>query len=153
MDNLPNADKNEFDVSAFQERDTAEMTVAHPTTGQPTSWVITFAGPGHPKTVEHNTRVNREALAEAYARQRAQANGRKVKIPEQTVEEQRAKNIAFVVNRIVGWSPVKINGEVLDFSPEMATKVLGDVRYGKLFQQGFDFLIADDSFMPTSATS
>ena len=41
-----------FDLTDFDSADTADMLVSHPVTGEPTAWVITFAGPGHPKTID-----------------------------------------------------------------------------------------------------
>lgn len=136
-----------FDVTAFQEADTAEMQVRHPVTGELTPWVITFAGPGHAKTVALTATVNRENLAEA----REASRGRNRRMP--STDEVMAKNVRFVVSRMIGWTPVKIGDDVIEFSPDAATKLLSDPSYRVLYKQCFDFLVSDESFLPKSATS
>jgi len=141
-----------FDLNDFDTEDTADMVVLHPATGEPTGWRITFAGPGHPKAVEQSNRLQRKRLREEKSREQAQMNGRKWKAEEKTPEEIRAENVAFVVERILGWTPVRINGEDLPFTPENATRLLLDPKKGKLFTQMLEFLAAEESFTKRSAT-
>ena len=85
-----------LDISVFDSADTADMTVAHPATSEPTNWVITFAGPGHPKTIDLADRRARQHLREEKAKEQARVNGRKWKGDEKTPAEQRAENIEWM---------------------------------------------------------
>lgn len=141
----------EFSMSDFEANDTADMVVV--VNGKPTTWKWTFAGPGHPKTVELNNRLSRERLHEDAEKEQSRVNGRKWKAPQESVDEARARNVAQIVDRLVGWTPVKIDGQMFDFSPENATKLLSDPRKVDLFVQALDFLSATASFTKASASS
>ena len=54
----------DFNLGLLDALDTADLEVCHPATGQPTGWVITFAGPGHPQTVAFNERQLRKRMRE-----------------------------------------------------------------------------------------
>lgn len=142
----------DIDLADFDAADEADMVVRHPVTGDPTTWVITFAGPGHPKTVAQMNRMARERRREEAEKEQARVNGRKWKASDESDDDAKTRNLAWIVERIVRWTPVKINGEALPFSPAAATKLLGDPRKGTLFQQCLDFLVADQTFMKRSAS-
>lgn len=144
---------NDFDLSVFQTSDEAEMVVRHPVTGEPTTWTITFAGPGHPKTREQTDRLARQALRDSQEQERARVNGRKWKGEEKSPDDVRSANVDFVADRIIGWSPIRLNGEEVVFSPESAKRLLGDPKMGGLYQQCLDFLGNESSFLPRSAKS
>jgi hypothetical protein len=141
----------EFSLSDFDSADEADMTVAM--NGSPTTWIWTFAGPGHPKTVELENREARDRLHTERQIEQQRINGKKVKLPEQTVDEIREKNVNWIVSRLLRWSPVRINGEDYPFSPENARALLSDRRKVELFTQALEFLAADASFEKRSATS
>jgi hypothetical protein len=113
--------------------------------------VITFAGPGHPKTIELADHRARQQLREEKAKEQARVNGRKWKAEEKTPADQRAENVEWIADRIVGWSPVRINGEDLPYSRENAIKVLADPKKGWFFRQCLDFLLAEENFMKSFA--
>lgn len=137
-------------LDAFNAADIATMTVMlH---GKPTDWTWSFAGPGHEKTVAYAEKQARDRLAQDRLKEQAQVNGRKWKAPEEDVGEVRSRNVAFILARLVGWSPIVIGGQDFPFSEENARTLLSDP--GKpFFQQALDFLLADDSFTPRSAKS
>lgn len=139
-----------FDAATLEAADTAEMVVLHPANDKPTNWTITFAGPGHPKTIEQSERDSRKRLEEQRRIQQAQINGKKWKADEKSTDELRAENVRFVVERIVGWSPVKVNGVDYPFTVENATKLLANPKQGKLYMQCLNFLGGDDSFFGAS---
>ena len=141
---------DQFDVSDFDSADTAEMPVAHPVTSEPTSWVITFAGPGHVKTIDLANRRARQQLREEKAKEQARVNGRRWKAEDKTPTDQRAENVEWIADRIVGWTPVKINGEDLPYSRENAIKPLTDPKKGWLFRQCLEFLLAEENLMQSS---
>jgi hypothetical protein len=142
-----------FDLADLDAIDTADLEVRHPATGAPTGWVITFAGPGHPQVVALNERTLRKRLREDRDKEQARANGRKWKGEDKSPEEIRVENISFLVDRIVGWTPVNINGQDVPFSREAAMQLLGDPRKGWLFTQALDFVVADDTFTRPLATT
>jgi hypothetical protein len=140
-----------LDLSDFDTADTSDMPVAHPLTGEPTTWIITFAGPGHPKTIDLADRRARQQLRDEKAKEQARVNGRKWKAEDKTPAEQRAENVEWIADRVVGWTPVKINGDDLSYSRENAIKLLADPKKGWLFRQCLEFLLAEENFMPSSA--
>jgi hypothetical protein len=141
-----------FDIDDFATADTAEMVVAHPITGEPTSWRITFAGPGHPKTVKQTDRLARQTMRESRDQEMARVNGRKWKGEERTPDENRRRNAEFFAERMLGWTPVRINGADLPFSEETAVKLLMDPKYLKFYQQVLNFLADERSFTKASAS-
>lgn len=141
----------EFDLDAFDAADTADMAVK--LNGRSTTWIWSFAGPGHPQTVTQSNRLARERLQQERFKEQARVNGKKWSAPDDSVDEVRARNVEWVVERLVGWSPVKIGGETLAFSPDAARKLLSDPRKIDLLAQSMEFLAADDSFTKRSATA
>lgn len=140
-----------FDAGIFEFEDTAEMTVRHPITDQPTTWVWTIAGPGHPVTVEQGTRLSRKVLNENRAKEQAMVNGRKWKGDDREPEEIRRENAETFAERVLGWTEVTINGEPYGYSRENVVKLLMNPRYGRIYTQLLDFLRADENFMKGSA--
>lgn len=140
-----------FDIDQLDAADEATMTVV--ANGALTTWVWTFAGPGHSKTVEQANRMSREALHEKRQKEQAQANGRKWKAPEESVDEVRAKNVNFVVERLIGWTGAKRGGEDFAFSTEAARALLLDPRKGALLVQALEFLGEESSFTQRSVTA
>lgn len=139
----------EFGGDDFDAYDEARMIVR--VGGKPTGWTWIFAGPGHPKTVAQSNRLGRERLAEDAAKEQARVNGKKWKAPDESVDEVRERNIKWVTERLIGWSPVKIAGEMVEFSEDAARRLLSDPRKSDLLVQAIDFLSADMSFTKRSA--
>ncbi|KFL25069.1 hypothetical protein JP74_21290 [Devosia sp. 17-2-E-8] len=140
-----------FSLDDFDAVDTSTMTVM--VNGAPTDWKWTFAGPGHPKAIEQSNRLAREGLAEQRAIQQARANGKKWKASDETPDELRRENVGHVVERLVGWSPVKIDGKDFAFSSENATMLLADPKRVGLLTQALEFLADENSFTRRSATN
>lgn len=140
-----------FSFSDFEDADTANMTVViH---GRLTNWVWTFAGPGHEKTIEQTNRLARENLHAERKIEQQRLNGKKVVLPEESVDDLRTKNVQRIVERLVGWSPVVIDGKDYPFTPENAFSLLIDRKRPSLLIQAMEFLAAEGSFTPRSETS
>jgi hypothetical protein len=139
----------EFSSDDIDALDEAKMVVN--LFGKPTTWVWTFAGPGHPKTVEISDRDARARLSLERERDEARINGRTWVEPEETVAGLRQKNVKTVVDRLLSWSPVKIDGQELPFSVDAATKLLLDPRKVDLYLQAMKFLGGERSFTKASA--
>jgi len=119
--------------------------------GKPTGWIITFAGPGHEKTIAQSNRMAKERLREDREKEAALVNGRKWKPREETVDEFRARNTRFVAERIVDWSPVKMDGKDFPFTIENAVSLFMDPKKSSVLQQCLEFLGDEQSFSPRSA--
>lgn len=143
----------DLDISLFAAEDTADWHVPHPVTGGPTTWVWTFAGPGHPQTVEAANKAIARRLREEKLREQAQVNGRKWTAEDRTPETVRAENVRLVTDRLLGWSPIKINGADFPFSLENATTLLSDPKMGRLFNGAIAFLGDDAAFTKRSAAT
>lgn len=141
----------EFDWSDLDAPDTAKMNVL--INGKASGWEWEFAGPGHPKSVQQDNRIARENLDRRKAQERAQVNGRKWKPDDESVEEVVARNINLIVERLVGWSPVKIDGETYTFSEENARKILADPKKVTILNQCLEFLGDEAVFTKRSATN
>lgn len=141
----------EIDIADIDAADESDMAVI--VGGKPTTWVWTFAGPGHLKTIALSNRLSRERLQREREIERARTNGKQWKPEVETPDEIRAKNVSTVVERLLRWSPARLDGEILPFSSEAATKLLSDPRKIALLLQALEFLGDDKSFIKRAATS
>jgi hypothetical protein len=138
-----------FDIDDLDALDTAEMIVL--SNGRPTDWVWTFAGPGHEKSVAASNAVARERLRMDAAQEQARVNGKKWKAEEETPAEALNRNAGYVVDRLIGWTPVKLGGQDYPFTPDNARKILTDPKKGALMLQALEFLAESASFTKRSA--
>ena len=138
-----------FDLSMLDAESEAEMEVR--IGGKGTGWKLRFAGPGHPKSIQQENRLARENLERRKAQERAQINGKKWKPQDESVEEVVAKNIELIVERLIDWSPVTIDGEPYPFSAENARKVLSDPKKVTILDQCLEFLGDETVFTKRSA--
>jgi hypothetical protein len=143
----------EFDLSAMDARDEAELVIKHPKTLEPTGWTWTLYGPGHAVTTELSNRVAAAALKKAAARRQAQINGRKWKEDEESLEQLRAEQVDGIVTRTKSFSPIKLGNDTIEYSPDAARKLLLDRRKGWLLEQISDYLRDEANFIQPSATS
>lgn len=143
----------DFDLSAVDAQDEAELAIRHPKTLKPTGWVWTFYGPGHAVTTELSNRVASAALKKAAARRQAQINGKKWKEDEESLEQLRAEQVDGIVTRTKSFSPIKLDGKTIEFSPQAAKDLLLDRRKGWLLEQISEYLRDEANFIQPSATS
>jgi hypothetical protein len=144
-----------FDLSELAFIDTADMTVEHPATNEPTEWVITFAGPGHPTSVALQDEIAKRAIRTRQAQQQAQTNGRKWKPEDETPDSNREDNARYYAKRMLSWKPavrLERGAAAMEFSQENARKLLVDPRYVWLYRQITAFLAADAGFIKNSET-
>lgn len=141
-------------VSDIGAAETGEMTVW--LNGRPTSWKWIWAGPGHPRTVAQRERDSRKNLNETADLRQKQLNSRKIKIEPPTPGEDLTDGINKLLDRLLGWKDIKINGKVLEFSTETARAILANpANHGPdgIYLQCWQFLGAADSFTKSSATT
>ena len=138
-----------FSLDAFEASDTGKMQVLD-AAGNPTGWFWEFAGPGHPKTEAINNRFARERLHKQQQIEQAQANGRKWKADQEDPAAVRAKNIADLVERLVGWSAVEIGGKDFPYTAENAIDFLSHPKRIGVLTQAMEFLTSERAFSPRS---
>ena len=140
------------DLSAFIPTDTAVLAILAPGGVTSTGWNVTFAGPGHPKAVAFTEEASRKNLRRQRQIETAQINGRKYKPEEREVDEARRENVAWVVARIVDWTPVKLGpGDPIAFSDGAAFELLLRPEMGWALGQMVEFLADERSFTKGSA--
>jgi hypothetical protein len=144
---------DDFDIGALDALDEGIFKVRHPVTKARTTWEWTFYGPGHAKTIELADKKSRDALRELAEQRQARVNGKEWTEEPQSADQLRAETIASIVARTKTFTPVKINGETIEFSLEAATKLLADRRKSWLFNQIVEYLRDEASFIQPSATS
>lgn len=118
--------------------------------GQPSNWIWTLAGPGHPATVAADDRQAKRQLALQEEQEKARANGRKWKGTGDTLEEVRERNIDYIVARLLRWSDgMTVDGSPFPCTPENARKVLLNPALG-VYEQVNSHLLDEKSFTPRS---
>jgi len=142
-----------FDLGSVPVTDVAHLHVLHPKTTEPTGWIIDLAGPAHPETIAIGNEAVRERAVLEREQATAMARGRKVKLPDLDIEGDRTRTLGRIARRILGWTPVTMNGEAFAFSRDNAIVLLKDPRYAWVGTQILDFLGEDANFIGTSATS
>ncbi|MGS1095879.1 branched-chain amino acid ABC transporter [Aquamicrobium terrae] len=142
----------ELDLSDFDTVDEDVMTVKTKD-GTETTWTWTFAGPGHPKTVEQSNRLAKERLRREKAQEQAVVNGKKWKAEDETPDEALDRNVKLVTDRLLGWSPINLNGTPFPYTVENANLILKDRRKGHILIQALEFLGDEVAFSGRSATT
>lgn len=149
-----------FVLSSLDSLDESQLEISVPLPdGTTTSWLWTFAGPGHPKGIAQTDRVFLMNSKRRAREQQQVLNGRKVKVDAEDFEETHESNVSFVVDRLLGWNDTLENGQPVlggdgapySFTEANARKLLADRRKPKLLQQCIEFILDDASFMPRSA--
>lgn len=141
----------EFDLSDFKALDEGHLNIQ--LNGKLTGWIWTFAGPGHPRSVAYSDRMSRERLHRDRVKEQAQVNGKKWKAPDLNLDEVRAENVNFILERLLSWSAFKLDKEVFPFSTENARNILTNPSFQTLFTQALEFLTDDNSFTKRSETT
>ena len=142
-----------FDIDEVKAMDTAEVAINHPSSGLPTTWIWTLAGPGHPKTVEASNIALREMLRVQKLKDQAQANRKKWTEPDRSPEDVRLENIKSFAMRVLGWTPARIGGADYPYSNENVIELLKNRAYDKLYTQLLEYFTSDESFTKPSATT
>jgi hypothetical protein len=142
-----------FDIDELRSTATDEVAIVHPVSGQPTTWIWTLAGPGHPASIEVANLAARDAPRLQRAREQAVVNRKKWVEPERTPDDLRKDNAESFAKRVLAWTPVKMNGADYPFSHANVVSLLLDASFGKIYLQLLEYFSADDSFTKRSATT
>jgi hypothetical protein len=143
----------DFDLSTMDAQDEGELVIRHPKTLAPVGWTWTFYGPGHQVTIDLSNRVAQAALKRAAARRQAQVNGKKWKEDEESLDQLRAENVDNIVTRTKGFTSIKLDGQLIEYSDDAARQLLLDRKKGWLLEQITDYLKDEANFIQPSATS
>lgn len=141
------------DLSDLGAADTAEMTVF--IKGKPTTWKWIWAGPGHEKTIAQRKRLDRERLGTEARQEQSRVNGRKYKAEEVDPADDLKEKVTQLLERLIGWTPVKVGGRDLPFSEAQARAILSDPAnhgIGGIYIQSWEFLGAETAFTKRSVT-
>lgn len=139
----------DFDLDdILTERDTGNMVVTNPLTGDPVlgrdnkPWTITFTGPNHKATkdIEREQRLGNFKAA----RQRGD------KGIEERVGKADEYDLETLVKRCVGWSPITRGGDDFPFNEANARAVFGTSH---MRAQATKFLNDNAAFLAKSATA
>ena len=131
-----------IDLTDFLPEDEATIEIAS-ARKQPTGWRVTLAGPGHAASVA----VADDILQEQLDRRREMEKGHVYGL-HLDADVEREKSVARTVRRILGWSPVRIGGEVIGFSPDTARALLARPDMAWALRQIADALADDRAFAP-----
>lgn len=138
------------DLSADLPSDTFDLAIVKPGTAQPNGWIITLAGPAHPKTIAFKNSAQRDRLHKEASIEASQVNGRKYKPESRTPEEADSQTVKWLISRIVTWTPVKIGSETIQFSDDAAANLFLRPAMAPYIAQIVDYLQGERAFMPTS---
>ena len=136
----------EFDLGDLETGDEATLAIKG-RDGKPTTWLWTFYGPAHPKTLAAADRVSKKWLREAEAKEQAQVNGKKWKAEERSIDEISSENVRNIVDRLKEFTPVRLNGTLIEFSADAARQILLDPRKAAVLNQVTEFLKEQENFM------
>ncbi|MFC5353559.1 hypothetical protein [Azospirillum himalayense] len=143
------------DLADLSYSETLEYRVRHPVSGAETTWVWKLAGPAHPVTLELDeatAKRNRDEESKRQAENIARIKANKPPLPDnRTIADLRERNVAYVATRVLGFSPVKLDGALIEFSPDMAKKLLADPAKEWLFNQIVGAVNAKEGFIKSFA--
>lgn len=138
--NAQTAHDDGFDFGTIETKHEHEMTVKNPQTGDPTSAVITVAGPEHPR---HKALT---FAAQRAARKRFSKSGR---IEMDDPEEEEATALDKAVACTLAWSGVKRDGKPLECTPANVRELYESAPW--LRRQVLAFINTDDNFIVAAA--
>jgi hypothetical protein len=102
-------------------------------------------------TIAQSDRQAREVLRTARQKEQAAVNRKKWIEPERSPDDVREENVRLFGERVLGWTPVRLDGADYPFSQENVRKLLLDPAYGRVYNQLAQHFAADDSFTKRSA--
>ncbi|MCA0032766.1 hypothetical protein [Mesorhizobium sp. B263B2A] len=141
-----------IDLGGIIPQDETIKEILKPGGTEGTGWMITLAGPAHPKAVAWTNEISKRNLRRQQRIEAAQVNGRKFVAEDREVDDVRRENVEWAVSRIVGWSPaVKIGAETYPFSDAVAIELLSRPSMGWAFAQIVEWIGDERSFTKASA--
>jgi hypothetical protein len=121
------------DIRSIQQ---APVDIVHPVSHAKTGARFTLASADHP--------ARRKAIAETSRRMRAAG----ANVDVEFLDEM---NLDIVIESVLGWSGVKIDGKELEYSPAACRELLSDPQLAWLVDQLFREVGRLENFIETSA--
>lgn len=143
-------DVSEFDLGTLDYQDESTLEIVKPGTAEKTGWVWTFHGPSAPQSIAATDRVDKLMKQQAMDQSKAMREGREWSDPR-SFDERRDFTVTNLVMRVKSFTQIKLNGEMVEFSPARAKELLLDRKKGWLLDQVSSFLLKDASFIARSA--
>lgn len=119
--------------------------------GKRTGWQITLGGPEHPKAVAFADAQLRQGLERARLARLALANGSELPAEQKEPDEARRENVAWMVARIIHWTPIRVGGKEYPFSDDAAFDLLTRPTFGGVVRQISKALEIEARFLKRSA--
>jgi hypothetical protein len=107
-----------MDLKGFIPKDTVELVILNPRSGEPTDVVFTLAGPAHQARMDAG-----RMLADAYA---AKAEDGQVKIQRTDADAIHGRFLALCT---LGWTGLTEDGDPVPFSAQKASEIFSDPRF------------------------
>jgi hypothetical protein len=143
----------DFDLDSLAAIDQAELEICS-RDGTPTGWKWMIAGPGHPQSIALSDRVTKENFSRHKMQEMARVNGRKWRGEDESADRVLRNAAENLADRVLGWTPVKFNGQEYPFSRENVITLLMDPARGDtLVSQLTEFMSDERSFMKRSVKS
>jgi hypothetical protein len=120
--------------------------------GERSGWRWRMAGPGHPATIAADDRQMKRFLDRSSEQERARVNGKKWKGDGETPEEMRARQVEYIVARVLGWNEdMTMGGSPFPCTPENVRTILAN-QGSDIYDQATEFLRDEQAFTKGSPT-
>lgn len=133
-----------FNLSDFQDAETAEVVIKHPATGAPTDAVVTIAGPEHPK---------RKAIVFDKQRKLRRQLTKTGKLEFTDPVEEEVEETTLLAACTLGWKGIAVGGKEIPFSQAEAEKLYADPALRWFRAQVKTALDERELFIKPSATN
>ncbi|PWC96967.1 hypothetical protein [Azospirillum sp. TSO5] len=149
-------DITDFDLADLAYGETLEYAIKHPVTGVATTWVWTIAGPSHPITIALNEKIEKRDREEESKFTQARIAAAKANKPEPerpllSAHDRAKRNATDLAGRVINFTPVKLGGKLIEYSPDSVVELLSDLSKDWLFSQVFGAAYNKLGFIPNSA--
>ncbi len=133
-----------FDITSFEDVQSASVVIKDPSTGAPTPFVVELAGPEHPFRKKDD--FNR-------ARRMRQDLMKSGKVQLADPEEEDAEVTDRLADYTLGWQGLSVAGQMIEFSREAAIKLYSDPKRRWLRDQVKAALEERERFIKRSAAN
>lgn len=134
----------DIDIDDFEDKESGVVTIKDPTTGAPTRFAITLAGPEHP---------TRKRITMNKQRRMRAALSKTGKLQLDSPEDDEAEQLTTLVECTLDWTGLVRSGTPVPFSKAEARKLFEDPKRRWLRDQVQAAMDDREAFIARSATS